>query len=92
VPKSAIKGGHTPKAVKDMPMEVSGVYDANQDKNLTPIGQNADGSGIFYDNTTGKTVTGKEAEAMYGQKIQGETGVVTDINSLGQYMKDNQPL
>jgi len=76
VPKSAIKGGHTPKAVKDMPMEVSGVYDANQDKNLTPIGQNADGSGIFYDNTTGETITGKEAEAMYGQQ-QGTTSQFT---------------
>jgi hypothetical protein len=68
IPKSVIEGGYTPEAVKNMPMEVSGVYDPNQDKNLTPIGQNKDGTGIYLDKNTNQTISESEAKAKYGQQ------------------------
>lgn len=69
IPKSVIEGGYTPDSVKNMPMEVSGVYDPNQDKNLTPIGQNRDGSGIFLDKNTNKTISEGEAKSMYSGTV-----------------------
>lgn len=69
IPKSVIEGGYTPEAVKNMPMEVSGVYDPNQDKNLTPIGQNKDGTGVYLDKNTNQTISESEAKAKYGQSI-----------------------
>jgi len=91
IPKSVIKWGYTPDSVKNMPMEVSGVYDPNQDKNLTPIGTNKDGSGIFLDNKTNKTISEGEAKALYGD-TKWNMWAVTDIKSLWQFMKDNQQM
>lgn len=67
IPKSAIKWGYTPKWLDNLPNEVSGVYDPLKDTKLTPIGQNKDWSGIYLDTRTNQTISGKEAEALYGQ-------------------------
>lgn len=66
IPKSVIEWGYTPESVKNMPMEVSGVYDPNQDTNLTPIGQNNDGTGVYLDKNTNKTISESEAKNLYG--------------------------
>lgn len=80
IPKSVAKGYFTPDAVKNMPMEVTGKYDPVQDKNLTQIGNSKDG-GIFQDKNTGQTITGQEAEALYGQKTPPQgTGIGQDPN------------
>lgn len=42
VPKSAIKGYHTPEAVKNMPSSASGIYDPLQDKNLVQVGNSTE--------------------------------------------------
>lgn len=76
VPKSAIKGGYTPDAIKNANLSdsygnntLTGKYDPLQDSNLTAVGSSAEG-GLFYDNTTKQTITGTQAEATYGQKAQ----------------------
>lgn len=66
VPKSVIKWGYTPDSVKSLPNEVSGVYDPLKDTQLTPTWSSQDW-GLFYDSRTDKTITGKEAEALYGK-------------------------
>ncbi len=67
IPKNIAKGYYTPDSVKNLPSDVSGIYDPKQDKNLVPIGSSSDG-GLFQDNNQGgKTISGKEAEALYGQ-------------------------
>lgn len=69
IPKSAIKGGYTTESVKNLPNEVSGVYDPLKDKQLTPIGTNKDGSGIFLDTRTNKTISWDEAKALYSSTV-----------------------
>lgn len=77
IPKSVIEWGYTPDSVKNMPMEVSGVYDPNQDTNITPIGQNKDGTGIYIDNNTNKTISEEEAKALYGSTVWQQTSQYT---------------
>lgn len=51
-------------------MDVTGVYKPLEDsKNLTPLFQKADGTEVYKDNNTGKEITGKEAEALYGKTV-----------------------
>ena len=42
VPKSAIKGYHTPEAVKNMPGSVTGIYNPLEDKNLIQTGNSSE--------------------------------------------------
>lgn len=42
VPKSAIKGYHTPEAVKNMPSSATGIYNPLQDKNLVQVGNSTE--------------------------------------------------
>ena len=43
------------------------MYDPLKDMKLTPIGQNADGSGIFLDTNTNETISEAEATKRYGK-------------------------
>jgi hypothetical protein len=68
IPKSVIEWGYTPDSVKNIPMEVSWVYDPNQDDNLTGIWSN-EKWGLFLNKNTGETITGEEAKALYGSTV-----------------------
>lgn len=79
VPKSSVKGYLTTDAVKNMPSSATGIYDPLQDKNLVQVGNSTEW-GIFYDNTTGQTMTGNEAKNVYGKTTQA-TGANSVIGS-----------
>lgn len=96
IPKSAINNYYTPEGVKNLPNSVTGIYDPIKDTQLTQTGQNKDGSAIFYDTRTGKTMSADEAKAMYASTVKNNNVAFTEddyfntlFNALPGGSKDN---
>lgn len=55
------------------------MYDPLKDKQLTPIGTNKDGTGIFLDARTNKTISEQEAKDLYSSTVsQSNQGIGQD--------------